>query len=96
MVFELQRTGDPLSGRLVRETERFLADGAVGLVNLFNPGLLVLGGGLVAGMPEFVPVVEAAIRGRCQPPAATAQVVVASFGENAPLVGAAEAARMRG
>ena len=96
MVFELQRTGDPLSGRLVRETERFLADGAVGLVNLFNPGLLVLGGGLVAGMPEFVPVVEAAIRGRCQPPAATAQVVVASFGENAPLVGAAEAARRRG
>jgi len=77
----------------VRETERFLADGAVGIVNAFNPALLVLGGGVVAGMPEFVPVVEAAIRARCQPPAAVARVVVASFGENAPLVGAGEAAR---
>ena len=92
-VFQLYRAGDALAGRLVRETERFLADGAVGIVNAFNPTLLVLGGGVVSGMPEFVPVVEAAIRARCQPPAAVARVVVASFGENAPLVGAGEAAR---
>ena len=91
--FSRYRAGDVLAGRLVRETERFLADGAVSIVNAFNPSLLVLGGGLVTGMPEFVPVVEAAIQARCQPPAAIARVVVASFGENAPLVGAAEAAR---
>jgi len=94
-VFQVYRTGDMLAGRLVRETERFLADGSVGIVNAFNPSVLVLGGGIVAGMPEFVPVVEAAIRGRCQPPAAHARVLVASFGENAPLVGASEAARER-
>ncbi len=92
-VFQVYRTGDVLAGRLVRETERFLADGAVSVVNAFNPSLLVLGGGIVAGMPEFVPVVEAAIRARCQPPAAMARVLVAAFGENAPLVGAGEAAR---
>lgn len=92
-VFQTYRSGDVLAGRLVRETERFLADGAVGIVNAFNPSLLVLGGGIVAGMPEFVPVVEAAIRARCQPPAAMAHVQVAHFGENAPLVGAGEAAR---
>ena len=94
-VFQAYRSGDVLAGRLVRETERFLADGAVSIVNAFNPSLLVLGGGVVAGMPEFLPVVEAAVRARCQPPAAMARVVVASFGENAPLVGAAEAARGR-
>ncbi|MGP8159577.1 MAG: ROK family protein [Thermoplasmata archaeon] len=92
-VFQVYRAGDVLAGRLVRETERFLADGAVSVVNAFNPSVFVLGGGLVAGMPEFVPVVEAAIRVRCQPPAAMARVLVASFGENAPLVGAGEAAR---
>jgi glucokinase len=92
-VFQAYRAGDALSGRLVRETERFLADGAVSIVNAFNPSLLVLGGGIVAGMPEWVPAVEAAIRAHCQPPAAMARVLVASFGENAPLVGAAEAAR---
>ena len=95
-VFAAYRSGDPLSGRLVRETERFLADGAVGIVNAFNPSLLILGGGIVAGMPEFVPVVESAIRARCQPPAAGARVSVARYGENAPLVGAAEFARSRG
>jgi glucokinase len=94
-VFQLYRGGDALAGRLVRETERFLADGAVGVVNAFNPSLLVLGGGIVAGLPELVPVVEAAIRARCQPPAAVARVEVARFGENAPLIGAAEAARRR-
>ncbi len=94
-VFQVYRAGDVLAGRLVRETERFLADGAVSVVNAFNPSVFVLGGGLVAGMPEFVPVVEAAIRVRCQPPAAMARVLVASFGENAPLIGAGEAARGR-
>lgn len=92
-VFQVYRAGDVLAGRIVRETERFLADGAVSVVNAFNPSVLILGGGLVSGMPEFVPAVESAIRARCQPPAAGARVVVARLGENAPLVGAAEFAR---
>ncbi len=92
-VFQAYRAGDVLAGRLVRDTERFLSDGAVSVVNAFNPSLLVLGGGIVTGMPEFVPIVEAAVRARCQPPAAMARVLVAGLGENAPVVGAAEAAR---
>ncbi|HTT46050.1 MAG TPA: ROK family protein, partial [Thermoplasmata archaeon] len=92
-VFDAYRHGDPMAVRLVRETERYLADGTVGVVNAFNPATLVLGGGLMVGMPEFAGVVETAVRARCQPPAARAEVKVARFGENAPLVGAAEAAR---
>ena len=92
-VFQAYRAGDPLSGRLVRETERFLADGAVSVVNAFNPSVLVMAGGLVAGMPGFVPIVESAIRARCQPPAAGARVVPAALGEDAALVGAACVAR---
>ena len=92
-VFESDRAGDRLSGRLVRETERYLADGAVSIANAFNPDTIVLGGGLIAGRPEFASVVESAVRTRCQPPAATARVSIARFGENSPLVGAAVAAR---
>jgi len=92
-VFQAYRNGDPLSGRLVRDTERFLADGAVSVVNAFNPSVLVMAGGLVAGMPGFIPVVESAIRARCQPPAAGARVVPAALGEDAALVGAACVAR---
>ncbi len=92
-VFQAYRAGDPLSGRLVRETERFLADGAISIVNAFNPTVLVLGGGQVTGMPEFVPVVESAVRSRCQPSAAGARVVLARLGEDAAMIGAAEFAR---
>ena len=94
-VFQVYRSGDVLAGRIVRETERFLADGAISVVNAFNPSRLVLGGGLISGMPEFVPAVEAAIRARCQPQAAGAEVTVAHFGEDAALVGAAEFARAK-
>jgi glucokinase len=92
-VFEAQRAGDPCATRLVAETERYLADGAVSVVNAFNPGLVVVGGGLLAGRPEFLDVIMFAIRARCQPPAAGARVAAARWGENAALVGAAEAAR---
>jgi len=88
LVFQAYRSGDPLSGRLVRETERFLADGAVSVVNAFNPSLLILGGWLVPEMPDFLPVVESAVRARCQPPAAGARVVLATLRGDAALVGA--------
>ena len=95
-VFEAARARDPLASRLVRETEAWLADGAVSIANSFNPNLIVLGGGLVAGHPEFAAVIQKAVRDRCQPPAATARVVIGHFGEDAPLVGGAEAARRAG
>jgi len=94
-VFDAADDGDPLAVRLVEETERYLADGAVSVVNAFNPRRLVIGGGLVAGHPRFVAVAEQAVRSRCQPSAATASVLPARFGEEAPLIGAAVHARER-
>jgi glucokinase len=92
-VFRCARAGDPLARRIVGETERFLGDGAVGIVNAFNPEVLVLAGGVFAGMPEFRDAVERAVRERCQPPAAGARVVLAGLGEDAALIGAAGIAR---
>jgi glucokinase len=92
-VLALARRADPLSRKLVRETEQYLADGAVSVVNAFNPSRLVLGGGMVSGRPEFVRVVRRAVRARCQPPAATVEVVRARWGEDAPAIGAALWAR---
>ena len=94
-VFRAYHAGDPLARRIVTETERFLTDATVGIVNAFNPSMLILGGGLVAGMPEFVPAVEGAVRARCQPPASGARVVSARFTEDAAMVGAAALARDR-
>jgi glucokinase len=92
-VVQAYRAGDPLASRIVRETERYLADGAVSVVNAFNPDVLVLTGGIVTGLPEFLPVIESAIRARCQPSAAGARIVAARYGDDAALVGAAVMAR---
>lgn len=46
--------GDPLATRLVEETGRYLGSAVVGLVNIFNPSVLVLGGGVVEGIPSLV------------------------------------------
>ncbi len=92
-VFAGYRAGDRLATEIVRETVRILADGAVGIVNAFNPSLLAVGGGLVAGMPEFVPAIASAVGSRCQPPAAGVRVVPSSLGPSAPMVGAADVAR---
>jgi glucokinase len=94
-VFRADRYRDPLARRLLRETESYLADGAVGVVNAFNPATLVLAGGLMAGRPEWVSVVAAAVRKRCQPAAASARVVVARLGEDAGVIGAASLARVQ-
>jgi glucokinase len=88
-VFARAREGDPLARALVRSTDRYLADGAVSVVNAFNPSRLVVGGGMLTGRPEFVAIIRRAIRTRCQPPAATASVVSARLGEDAPAIGAA-------
>ena len=91
-VFDAARSGDPLASQIVQETEAYLADGAVGIVNAFNPARLILAGGIITGWPEMVRVVQEAVQSRCQPPAARAEVVAAQFGEEAPLIGAAVAA----
>jgi glucokinase len=92
-VFVAYRGGDPLATRLVRETERYLGDGAVSIANAFNPSRIVLVGGLTVGLPGLDAVARGAIRARCQPPAAGAEVVLGRLGEFAALVGAATAAR---
>ena len=92
-VFDAYRARDRLAGRIVRETLEYLADGAVGIANAFNPQLMVLGGGVVEGLPETRAAVERGIRLRCQPPASRARVVRAGLGEDGVVIGAAAWAR---
>ncbi len=84
------RAGDPLATRLANETAEWLASGAVGLVNAFNPNRLVLGGGLLAHWPELTLGVPGAVSERCQPPAARAvTVTLAALRHHASVIGAA-------
>lgn len=57
------RAQDPLARLLVDEVARALITGTVSLVNAFNPCRLILGGGVMAGLPELTGRIEAGIRG---------------------------------
>jgi glucokinase len=88
--------GDPLAHYLFKETGRYLAAGVVGIVNAFNPSLLVLGGGVIEGMPELVGVVEKGVRGHALSAAVQPlRVLRAALGGDAGVVGAATMARKR-
>jgi len=88
--------GDALARELVGETVQYLSAGAVSIVNAFNPRLLVMGGGVVEGLPELVQMVEKSVREKALKSAASGvQVVQASLGDDAGSIGAAALARIK-
>jgi glucokinase len=95
-VADLAREGVPLARRLMDETEAFLAAGLVGIINAFNPQVLVLGGGVIEGSPELISGLEAQIVDKALPSAvAGLRLVKAMLGNEAGVVGAAALARPR-
>ena len=53
-VFDAAEQGDALSRAVVDEAGYALGVGLANIVNIFNPELIVLGGGLARGQDEFV------------------------------------------
>ncbi len=89
-VAQAAQAGDPLARRLLDDVTEALIAGAVGLVNAFNPCRLILGGGIIEGLPELVQRVHQGVRQRSLH-AATAdlRVVPAGLHNDAGVVGAA-------
>ncbi|MDP6078276.1 MAG: ROK family protein [Acidimicrobiales bacterium] len=93
-VSEAAHQGDPLALRLVDEIGEFLVAGATSVVNAFNPRMVVLGGGVVEGLPELVGTVETGVRRQALDAAtASLDIVKAELGGFAGVVGAALLAR---
>lgn len=85
---------DQLAIRLVEETGKYLAAGAISVVNAFNPCCLVLGGGVIEGIPELVEIVENELPTRALKSAVTKlKIVKAKLGNNAGAIGAADLAQ---
>jgi glucokinase len=86
--------GDQMARRIVEETGEYLGAGIVGIVNAFNPCLLVLGGGVIEGIPDLIAMVEAIVREKAlKPNLDRLSVVKARLGGKAGVVGAAALAR---
>lgn len=93
LVAEAARQGDRVAGEILSEVMEYLGIGMANLVNLFNPQVIVIGGGLAnVGEPLFA-VVRRVIDQRAFYAAAQAvRVLSAALGENAGVLGAAAVA----
>ena len=88
------RSGDPLARKLIDETSQYLSAGITGIINAFNPCLLILGGGIIKGFPQFIREIEAHVHKHSLAAAvAPLKIVTAALGDAAGMVGAAAFAR---
>ena len=93
-VSQAYREGDLLARLLVEETGQYLAAGVVSIVNAFNPCLLVLGGGVIEGIPELIQMVKDITRNRALEAAVEElEIVKAALGGDAGVIGAAALAQ---
>jgi glucokinase len=90
LVAAAARDGDPGARAIWDETVEALACGLVSIVNLFEPELVVLGGGVTRSGAQLIDPVREAVRTEAMRPGGEAVDVVASrFGDRVGVVGAA-------
>jgi glucokinase len=90
VVTELAHEGDPLARHVLDEVGGRLGHGLVGLVNTFNPEVIVIGGGAVRGGDMLLEPARAVVAERALEPARDAvRIVAAHYGDEAGMMGAA-------
>jgi len=93
-VAQAYQQGDPLAQRLVKDTAKYLAAGLVSIVNAFNPCVIIIGGSVVLGIPDLLPLAEKRVRAQAlQTPVEKLRIVPAALGNKAGVIGAAALAR---
>jgi glucokinase len=90
LVTELAHDGDELARSVLAEIGRRLGAGLTSVVNVFNPEVVVLGGGALAAGELLLEPARAVVAERALPPAReAARIVAAHFGEESGMLGAA-------
>lgn len=92
-VFAAARSGDPSAMAVAAAEARWLGMGIVGLLHVYSPDIVVLGGGVMHGLDVLQSAMSAEIAARAMPPFRDTPIVRASLMDNAGLVGAAALAR---
>jgi glucokinase len=94
-VTDAANDGDPVAVAVVAEAGRRLGAGLSGLANIFEPEVIVLGGGVAKGVGELmVGPAREELRSRALPPMNSTPVKFAELGPEAGMIGAAEMARI--
>ncbi len=86
-------TGNASAIRAAGEWAGYLADGLVSIVNVLNPGLVVLGGRVAPIFPFVAERVTEILAGRLVQGLPRPQFEISSFGNDGPAIGAAQLVR---
>jgi glucokinase len=90
MVYRLAESGDPASLSIYQAMGRYLGIGIASLINIFNPEMVVIGGGVSQAWNLFITAAEEEVYKRAfKIPAQRAKLVPAGCGDDAALLGAA-------
>lgn len=93
-ISEAADRGDALAIRLMRETARYCAVGAVCLMHTINPDIVLFGGGMIAAGQGFLNDIRSDIRSMAFPiPGEKTRIQYAELGGDAGFIGAAGCAR---
>lgn len=87
---ELAHDGDSSGRAVLAQAGRHLGAGLVGIINVFNPEAIVIGGGAAAGAGDFLidPAREHAVQHALSPNRENVAILPAHFGAEAGLLGA--------
>jgi glucokinase len=90
LIDELARAGDPVAIGALEKIGRALGVGIANVVNIFNPQMVVIGGGMIgAGELLLAPAREVMLERALSPQRDEVRVEAAAFGAEAGMVGAA-------
>ena len=90
IVVQAAKAGDPFARSLIDRVEEALIAGCVSLINAFNPCRLILGGGVVEGLPELLERIDRGVRQKALAAATRSfQVLPAGLKNDAGVIGAA-------
>lgn len=92
-VYDLADSGDTIAAYVFQKMGTYLGIAFSGLVNLLNPDMIVVGGGVSAGWDKFIEYTRAEVFKRAfREPAERANIVRALLGDDAGVLGAARIA----
>lgn len=90
IIYEAAVAGDPLAQEIMDDTGKYIGIAMAGVVNIINPELLVVGGGVAQAGEMLIGRIRDEIKKRAMiKQAALVKVVAAQLGEDAGLIGAA-------
>ena len=94
-VYEAIVAGDPYAKDVMRETAQFLGTGLGSLINLFNPGMIVIAGGVTLAGDHLMRPLRAEVKKRAfREGFESCRIVVSELGGMAGVVGAAATYRV--